>query len=47
MSARLYILGNLHAMLPGAVLAAALYGALLPLRRRRLARLGLESPAWR
>ena len=37
------ILGFLRNMLPGMALAAALWGALLPLRRRRLARLGLVS----
>ena len=32
-----------HAMAPGALIAAALYAAMLPARRRRLARLGLAS----
>ena len=34
-------------MLPGALAAAAVYGAALPVRRRRLARLGLSAPKGR
>ncbi len=42
-----YILRHLHIMLPGAVMALALFAAALPLRRRRLKRLGLRSAPWR
>ena len=41
------ILDFLRSMLPGMVLFAAFWAALLPLRRRRLARLGLVSPSSR
>lgn len=47
MGSKAYILRNLYAMLPGAVLALALFAALLPLRRMRLKRLGLVSEPWR
>lgn len=40
----LYFVRN---MIPGAVLAALVWGAVWPLRRRRLTRLGLTSPAAR
>ena len=41
------VLDFLRAMLPGMALFAALWSALRPLRRRRLARLGLVSPSSR
>ena len=39
----LYLYMRLRAMIPGALLGLLLFAALLPARRRRLARLGLES----
>lgn len=47
MGNKAYILRHLHAMAPGAVIALVLFAAALPLRRMRLDRLKLKSPAWR
>ena len=47
MGKKAYILRNLRAMAPGAVLALVLYAVALPLRRARLKRLGLVSEPWR
>jgi glycopeptide antibiotics resistance protein len=43
MDVAFYLYRRVHAMIPGAMIALALFAALLPLRRRRLERLGLVS----